>query len=75
MKLRGFDITKSQRGWVSDCYFMETTASQFTDVEFSTRSGSSWAIVAFIKSYFAARRLAAIVRSKPGERMAKGWTE
>jgi len=54
---------------------METTASQFTDVEYAARAGSSWAIVAFIKSYFAARRLAAIVRSKPGERMAKGWTE
>jgi len=75
MKLRGFDITKSQHGWVSECYFTETTASQFTDVVFSTRSGSSWAIIAFVKSYFAARRLAAIVRCKPGERMAKGWAE
>jgi DNA-binding MurR/RpiR family transcriptional regulator len=75
MRIRAFEITRSQHGWVSECFFTETTASQFTDVELGSRAGSLFFVIAIIKSYFAAKRHAAGQRFKRGERLAKGWSE
>lgn len=75
MRLRGFDVSRAQLGWVSDCYVTETTAEQFTDVQLSARCGSYFLVVAMVKSYLAARKLAASQRAKPGERAIKGWCE
>lgn len=75
MKLRGFNITNAQLGWVVDCYFRVTTADQFCDQECYVHSGHRWMLVAVIRSYLAARKAAGALRARPGERAAKGWAD
>lgn len=73
MRLRGYDTTRSQRGWICDTCFMVETAEQSTAEERCVRTGSQWMWLAMLKGYFAARREARKLRAKPGEREAKGW--
>ena len=75
MKLRGFDITKCQRGWECDCFFTVRTASVFTDEEMVVRFGSRWFLHAMLGSYFAAKAAASKLRAKPGERAIHGWSD
>lgn len=73
MKLRGFDITKAQLGWVCDCCFTVTTARQFTDEGHAVRGRSKWIWLAMWRSYRLAKKFAKSVQAKPGEREANGW--
>ena len=75
MRLRGFDVTKGQLGWVCDCHFMVTTIRQFTAEEHAVRDGSSWLLLAMLKAWWLARRTARAMQAKPGERTAIGWAE
>ncbi len=73
MNVRGYDLTKAQYGWICDTCFTVTTAQQFTAEEHVIRAGSRWAVLAVIKGYLAARRRAARLAAKSGERALKGW--
>lgn len=74
MRLRGFGVTNAQLGWVSDCCFKVETARQFCDEQHTVREGHRWMLVAVLKSYLAARRLARQLAARPGEREANGWS-
>lgn len=74
MRLRGFDITRGQLGWICDCYFMVTTANQFTSEEHVARGYGKWIWLAVWRGYKAAKRSSVELRAKPGERAAKGWS-
>jgi hypothetical protein len=54
MKLRGFDITNNQGGWVCDCCFQVQTDRQFTPEEYTVRSWGRFLWLAMLKSYIAA---------------------
>ncbi len=73
MTIRGYDITKSQRGWVCDTCFLVTTARQCTAEEHVIRAASRWFVLAMIKGYLAARKTAESLQAAPGERAEKGW--
>ena len=73
MKIKGYDTTKAQRGWVCDCYYTVTTAQQFSDEERVVRGHGRWMWLAMLRSYLAVRKAAAQLQAKPGEREAKGW--
>ncbi len=73
MIIRGYDLTRAQRGWVCDTCFMVTTARQCTAEEHVTRAASRWFVVAIIKGYLAAKRMAELLQAAPGERAEKGW--
>lgn len=73
MKIRGFDLTRSQRGWVCHFVFLVTTANQFTDQEEAVRSYGRWPLTALWNGWMGAKRLEKLLKAKPGEREAKGW--
>ncbi len=73
MRLRGFDITNAQLGWVCDCCFTVTTARQFTCEEHTVRSRGRWIWLAMWRSYRAAKVAAKKLQATPSERAAKGW--
>jgi len=80
MKIRGFDITKAQRGWVCDCCFTVETANQFSAEEHAIRVGSPQGrrgLLAFlgtlVYAYLTAWKKAYSLTARRGERAAKGW--
>ena len=75
MRLRGFNTTRAQTGWVSDCCFMVTTAAQFTSEEHVVRGHGRWMWLAMWRSYRWAKAKAMQMQAKPGERAAKGWAD
>lgn len=75
MAIRGYDLTRAQRGWVCDTCFTVVTSRQFSAEEHTVRSRSRWFLLAVIKGYRAAKREAAILAAESGERARKGWAE
>lgn len=73
MKLRGFDITNSQRGWVCDCFFTVFTSNQFTAEEHVVRGRSKWLLFSMWNSYRSAKLRSEELKAGPGERELKGW--
>lgn len=77
-KIRGYDLTKAQRGWVCDCCFTVETAEQFTPEEHTVRHGRTGRgvvsmLLAMFGAYLLARRTAANLAAPRGVRVAKGW--
>jgi hypothetical protein len=54
-KLRGFDITNAQLGWVCECCFKVQTPNQCTPEEHTVRSGGRWVWLAMWNAYWLAR--------------------
>lgn len=78
LKLRGFDLTKAQRGWVCDCCYTVETANQCSREEHVARGYSSSLSVigmflAMWDSWRNAKFNAARIQARPGEREANGW--
>ena len=74
MRLRGFDTTRSQLGWVCDCCFLFETTNQSTAEEHVVREGGKWMWLAMLRSWRSARKYAALHAAKPGEREKLGWS-
>ena len=74
MRIRGYDTTRAQRGWVCDVTYMVTTARQFSDEEVTVRGRGRWMWLAMWRGWLAARRDSAAAAARPGERSARGWS-
>lgn len=75
MSIRGYDLTRAQLGWICDTCFTVSTVQQFSAEERVVRSQSRWFLLAILKGYFTAKRKAAELGAKPGERARKGWAD
>jgi hypothetical protein len=75
VKIRGYDLTMTQRGWVCDVCYTVTTARQFTDEEHVARGGGRWLLTAMISGYLKAKVEAKHLRAMPGERERIGWVQ
>lgn len=75
MKIRAIELSKAQAGWKADVTFAVTTARQFTDEEFTSRSGGRYLLTALWSGIRDARRMANLLEARPGERAGKGWAE
>lgn len=73
MRIRGFDLTRAQHGWQCDACYTVFTANQFTAEERVVHSGGRWLLTAIWNGWRAAKREAADLAAKPGEREAVGW--
>jgi hypothetical protein len=66
-------VERAQRGWVCTVTFDVETVNQFTPEVHEAQEGSRWLVAAIVKGLLAARRQAASLKARPGERLAKGW--
>lgn len=73
MRLRGFDLTRAQRGWVCEVCFTVFTVNQCSAEEHVIRSGGRWILSAMWNGFWDARRTAMSLAAKPGERKKLGW--
>jgi len=73
MKIRGFDLTRAQHGWVCDVAFAVFTVNQCSAEEHAVRSGGRWFVTAMWNGWMAAHREAARIGATPSQRSACGW--
>lgn len=72
-KIRGYDLTKGQRGWQCDVAFAVHTARQDSMEEHAVRGHGRWMFSAMWNAYWIARRLIDELQARPGERATNGW--
>ena len=73
MKLRGFDLTKAQIGWVCDTCFMISTSRQASNEEHVIRSYGKTLLGAIVRGYLDAKKEHARLAASTLERATKGW--
>ncbi len=74
MRIRAIETYRSQTCWVCGVTLMVTTVEQFTDEEHTVIACGKYMVTSLIKGYMKARKIASMLRAKPGERAAKGWS-
>lgn len=74
MKIRGYDLTRAQRGWVCDVCFQVLTLNQSSAEEHTLRTGGRWMLTAIWNARRLARRVSAGTEATPAERWELcGW--
>lgn len=73
MRIRGYDLTKSQLGWICDVYFTVCTINQFADEEHIVSSGGKYFLTALWNGYNTAKKEASKIEATPEQRKALGW--
>ena len=74
MRIRAIDIERTTSCWACSVTFMVRTAEQFTDEEHTTKIGGKHILTSLAKGLWKARTVSRLLRAKPGEREAKGWS-
>ena len=76
-KISDIEIQRTPQvgGWRWRAWYSVTTANQFTDEVHQIEGHSRWAWLAIFQAIRAAKREAAALAAKPGERAFKGWAD
>lgn len=73
MRIRGYDLTRAQRGWICDVAFAVLTVNQCSAEEHVVRSGGRWMLTAMWNGFWAANKAALKIEATPEQRSACGW--
>lgn len=50
-------VARAQRGWIAEACVSVCTSEQFATISLPYRTGGRWALTAFIKCWFGAKRM------------------
>ena len=73
MRIRGYDLTRAQLGWVCDVTFLVETINQCTPEEHTIRSGGRWFLSALWNARRDAKRWHDAMAATREQRAALGW--